>query len=276
MPEKLLWLLIPALACRAKPGLARPERRARAFPMSWQTVLGGKCDSPRYNSGAGCARWAHRARMPDRKPVVEKHDAAAKSIERDGAVVCCACLDHDHPCFLAVREREREAAARRGSVRARLPAVYVAEENHLFEQRMREQGLAPVPVEIVHVAGGPPINDGLLSGNFELGSGGYTAMMVSWDKTRNAGNSRLLGVTALSSVPYDLFSTDAQLTSVKDLNRERDKIGVPSVKVSVPAIYLQMEAERLFGPGKHTALDDLTVRCRSPTARSRSSPAAPP
>ena len=102
------------LALRAKPGLARPERGGTGrSSMAWQTVLGGKCDSPRYNSGAGCARWAHRARMPDRKPVVEKHDAAAKSIERDGAVVCCACLDHDHPCFLAVREREREAAARR-------------------------------------------------------------------------------------------------------------------------------------------------------------------
>ena len=142
--------------------------------------------------------------------------------------------------------------------------LYVADVNHLFEQRMREQGVAPVPVEIVHVAGGPQINDGLLSGNFEMGSGGYTAMMVSWDKTRNAGDSRLLGVTALSSVPYDLFSTDAQLTSVKDLSRERDKIGVPSVKVSVPAIYLQMEAERLFGTGKHTALDDLTVSLSQP------------
>ena len=142
--------------------------------------------------------------------------------------------------------------------------LYVADVNHLFEQRMREQGVAPVPVEIVHVAGGPQINDGLLSGNFEMGSGGYTAMMVSWDKTRNAGDSRLLGVTALSSVPYDLFSTDAQLTSVKDLSRERDKIGVPSVKVSVPAIYLQMEVERLFGTGKHTALDDLTVSLSQP------------
>jgi hypothetical protein len=143
--------------------------------------------------------------------------------------------------------------------------LYVADVNHLFEQRMREQGVAPVPVEIVHVAGGPQINDGLLSGTFEMGSGGYTAMMVSWDKTRNAGDSRLLGVTALSSVPYDLFSTDAQVSSVKDLSRERDKIGVPSVKVSVPAIYLQMEAERLFGTGQHTALDDLTVSLRSPT-----------
>ena len=66
--------------------------------------------------------------------------------------------------------------------------LYVADETHLFAKRMREQGIEPVPVEIVHVAGGPQINDGLLSGNFEIGSGGYTAMMVSWDKSRNAGD----------------------------------------------------------------------------------------
>jgi len=165
-------------------------------------------------------------------------------------------LDEKDLTFLAVHKRAQLGLGY-------LP-LYVADVNHLFEQRMREQGVAPVPVEIVHVAGGPQINDGLLSGNFDMGSGGYTAMMVSWDKTRNAGDSRLLGVTALSSVPYDLFSTDAQLTSMKDLSRERDKIGVPSVKVSVPAIYLQMEAERLFGTGKHTALDDLTVSLSQP------------
>ncbi len=142
--------------------------------------------------------------------------------------------------------------------------LYVADETHLFAKRMREQGIEPVPVEIVHVAGGPQINDGLLSGNFEIGSGGYTAMMVSWDKSRNAGDSRLLGVTALASVPYELFSVNAELKSVKDLSRERDRIGVPSVKVSVPAIYLQMEAERLFGTGKHNSLDDLTVSLSQP------------
>jgi ABC-type nitrate/sulfonate/bicarbonate transport system substrate-binding protein len=126
--------------------------------------------------------------------------------------------------------------------------LYVADEMHLFEKRMREQGIEPVPVEIVHVAGGPQINDGLLSGNFEIGSGGYTAMMVSWDKSRNAGDSRLLGVTALSSVPYELFSVNAELKSVKDISRERDRIGVPSVKVSVPAIYLQMQASGCLEP----------------------------
>ena len=142
--------------------------------------------------------------------------------------------------------------------------IYVANEARFFEKRMREQGIDPVPVEIVHVAGGPEINDGLLSGNFQIGSGGYTAMMISCDKTRAAGDLRLLGATALASVPYELFSINPDLKTVEDLNRDKDKIGVPSVKVSVPAIYFQMEAERLFGPGKHAALDEYTVSLSQP------------
>lgn len=142
--------------------------------------------------------------------------------------------------------------------------LYVANDAGFLAKRMREQGLDPVPVEIVPFAGGPQINDGLLSGNLEVGSGGLTAMMVFCDKTRSAGDSRFLGITALSSVPYELFTVNPDLKTLRDLNRDRDKIGVPSVKVSVPAIFLQMAAERLYGPEKHAALDEFTVSMAQP------------
>jgi NitT/TauT family transport system substrate-binding protein len=142
--------------------------------------------------------------------------------------------------------------------------LYVAEEAHLFEIHMRQEGIDPIPVQIVHMASGAQINEGLLSGNLELGSGGYTAMMVACDKTRGGGDSRLLGTTALSSVPYELFTVNPELKAIHELKPDKDKIGVPSVKVSVPAIYLQMEAERLFGPGKHAAFDELTVSLSQP------------
>src|SRR5262245_23295203 len=142
--------------------------------------------------------------------------------------------------------------------------LHVANETGFFEKRMREQGLEPVPVEFVQVAGAPQINDGLLSGNLEIGSGGYTAMMVFCDRTRAAGDSRFLGVAALASVPYELFTVNRDLKSLRDLSREKDKVGVPSVKVSVPAVFLQMAAEQLFGPGKHGALDEVTVSMAQP------------
>jgi NitT/TauT family transport system substrate-binding protein len=142
--------------------------------------------------------------------------------------------------------------------------LYVAKDAGLFDQRIREQGLDPVPVEFSHLAGGPQVNDGLLSESLEIGSGGYTAMMVYCDKTRSAGDSQLLGVTALSAVPYELFTVDPELKSLKDLQGGKDKVGVPSVKVSVPAIYLQMAAEQLLGPGHHTELDQYTVSLAQP------------
>jgi len=144
--------------------------------------------------------------------------------------------------------------------------LYVASDAGFFAARMREQGLTPVPVDIVPFAGGPQINDGLLSGSLEIGSGGLTAMMVFCDKTRAAGDSQFLGVTALSSVPYELFSTNPNLKSLRDLDKNKDKIGVPSVKVSVPAIYLQMAAERLYGTGHMPRWMSLRCRWRSRTA----------
>ena len=41
-----------------------------------------------------------------------------------------------------------------------------------------------MPVRIVQLAGGPQMNDGLLSGTLEIVSGGYTAMMVFCENAR--------------------------------------------------------------------------------------------
>jgi NitT/TauT family transport system substrate-binding protein len=141
---------------------------------------------------------------------------------------------------------------------------HVADQAGFLANRMREQGLEPVPVRIVQLAGSPQMNDGLLSGTLEIASGGYTAMMLFCEKTRGAGDKQFLGITALASVPYDLFTVDPELKTLKDIDVQRDKIGVPAIKVSVPAVYLAMAAEQLYGPGKQTALDVATVSLAQP------------
>src|SRR5947209_13922954 len=142
--------------------------------------------------------------------------------------------------------------------------VHVADRAGFLTSRMREQGIEPVTVRIVQLAGGPQMNDGLLSGTLEIASGGYTAMMVFCEKTRGAGEKQFLGISALASVPYDLFTVDPALKTIKDIDVQRDKIGVPAIKVSVPAVYLAMAAEQLYGPGKQTALDVATVSLSQP------------
>src|SRR5258708_7102422 len=128
---------------------------------------------------------------------------------------------------------------------------------------MGESGLAAIPITIQNVAGAPQINDGLLSQTMEIGCGGITAMMVAWEKTKLARGQAMKGVVALSSLPYELLTVNPAVRSLKDFGAQ-NKIGMTSIKVSIPAIFLQMPAEQIFGAGNFNKLDPLTVSLAQP------------
>lgn len=142
--------------------------------------------------------------------------------------------------------------------------LYVARDAGLFDKHMKAQGLEPVPVRIVNFTGGPQIQDGLLSNTLDIGAGGVTVLLIARDRTRSAGDQAMRGLTALSSVPYDLWTVDANVKTLRDLDPQKNKIGLPAAKVSVPAIFLQIAAEKMNGIGKHAALDPLTVSLAQP------------
>ena len=141
--------------------------------------------------------------------------------------------------------------------------IYVARDLDLINRNLATKGVAPVKVTIQNVAGAPQINDGLLSRTMDLGCGGISAMMVAWDKTKGAGDNAMRGVVALSSMPYELFTVDPSVKSLSDLS-DRNKIGLPAVKVSIPAIFLEMAAARLYGAENYRKLDPLTVSLAQP------------
>ena len=142
--------------------------------------------------------------------------------------------------------------------------LYVMRDAGFLEKHMKAQGLEPVAARILNFTGGPQIQDGLLSQTLDIGAGGITVLQITRDRTRRAGDQEMLGLTALSSVPYDLWTADANLRSLRDLDARKNKIGLPSVKVSVPAIFLQMASEQIHGVGKHSVLDPLTVSLAQP------------
>ena len=142
--------------------------------------------------------------------------------------------------------------------------LYVAQDAGLLDKHMRAQGLEPVPVRIFNFTGGPQIQDGLISQSLDIGSGGVTVMMIGRDRSRGSGGQEMRGLTSLSAVPYELWTVDQTVRSLADLKADKNKIGVPSVRVSVPAIFLQMAAEKLLGPGKHAAFDGMTVGLSQP------------
>jgi NitT/TauT family transport system substrate-binding protein len=85
--------------------------------------------------------------------------------------------------------------------------------------------------------------------------------VVVWAKSGGA----VKGVAALLDSPMVLVSSNPAVRSVKDFTG-KDRIAVPSIKVSVQAVFLQMAAAQAFGPNQWSRLDPLTVAFKHPDA----------
>ena len=141
--------------------------------------------------------------------------------------------------------------------------IYVASGAGLLDAEMKQAGLAPIPIEIHNFTGAPDISDGLLSGSLDIGAGGITAMMVSGEKTAKGSARATKGIVALSAMPYDLLTNDPKLKTLADIT-DKDRIGLTAVKVSAPAVMLQIGSEKIFGPGQQNRLDQMTVALAQP------------
>jgi NitT/TauT family transport system substrate-binding protein len=102
-----------------------------------------------------------------------------------------------------------------------------------------------------------------LSGTVHFGTVGAPSLITLWSKTK--GNVGIKGMAAITSYPLYFVTRNPDLKSLKDLS-QKDKIAVPSVKISTQALMLQMAAFDLFGPGNYQKFDELTVSLSHPDA----------
>ena len=117
--------------------------------------------------------------------------------------------------------------------------VYVAADLHLIEKKAEAAGLGPVTVSIRNMASGPVTSDMILSGDADIGMGGWGPAFIMWDKTKGAQKVR--AITPLSSSPIIMMSSDPRIHSLRDF-QEGDKIGITAIKVTDQAVSLQMAA----------------------------------
>jgi NitT/TauT family transport system substrate-binding protein len=141
-----------------------------------------------------------------------------------------------------------------------LPLI-VMEEQKLIEKQTKAAGLGDVKISWVTLSGGGTVNDALLSNSVDYISGGVAPLIVLWDKSKGAAK----GVSALSSTPNYLNTNNPSVKSIKDFS-DKDRIALPTVKVSMQAIILQMAAAREFGQENYSKLDKLTVSMKHPDA----------
>ena len=85
------------------------------------------------------------------------------------------------------------------------------------------------------------MNDGILSGGLQFASGGVRPSIQLWAATKPTLGVKC--VAAMNAMPLYLNSRNPAVKSIRDLT-EKDKIGLPTVKISIQAITLQMAAER--------------------------------
>ncbi|MFZ4858698.1 MAG: ABC transporter substrate-binding protein [Desulfuromonadaceae bacterium] len=141
-----------------------------------------------------------------------------------------------------------------------LPLI-VMEEQNLIEKHAKATGLGDLKVTWATLGGGGAVNDALLSGSVDYISSGVAPLVVLWAKSKGT----VKGVSALLSTPNYLNTNNPSVKSIRDLT-DKDRIGLPTVKVSIQAIILQMAAAKEFGQDNFGKLDKLTVSMKHPDA----------
>lgn len=105
-----------------------------------------------------------------------------------------------------------------------------------------------------------PINDGLISGNIHVGSGGIAPMVIAWDKTR--GSVDIKGIGALCALPIFLVGRHPY-KSVKEFT-DQDRISMAGAGQSIQTMYLQMEVAKVYGIAEYKKLNPLFVNLSHP------------
>src|SRR5258708_2412000 len=140
----------------------------------------------------------------------------------------------------------------------------VMKRDKLIEKYATQRGLKDFKVSWQRFNGPVAMNEALLSNSTDIVSGGVPGLITLWDKTQGT-SFEVKGICALSSQPFLLNTANPDIKSIKDFG-ERDRIGVPSIKVSVQAVLLQRAARAAFGEENYAKLDPLTVPMSPPDA----------
>jgi len=155
---------------------------------------------------------------------------------------------------------KREVRIPKGAGGVGFLPLLVMEKYRLIEK------YADVTVRWMDLGGPAAMNDALLSSSADFISAGPPAFLTLWDKTHGPTSSaNVEGVAAMTSMPMYLDTNSPHLTKLDDIT-DQDKIAVTSIKVSIPAIIMQMYAKEKYGPAQATRFDKFTVSMAHPDA----------
>jgi NitT/TauT family transport system substrate-binding protein len=139
--------------------------------------------------------------------------------------------------------------------------LMLMERDKLVEKHAKAAGLGDVTTSWVKVAGPSVMNDGVITGAIQFIAVGAPSLITLWEKTKDSVGVK--GVCAMTTYPLYLNVRNPAIKSIRDFS-DKDRIVVPSVKVSTQAIMLQMAAAKEFGDANYARLDPWTVGLSHP------------
>ena len=150
----------------------------------------------------------------------------------------------------------------------------IMEDARLIEKHAKLQGLGDIKVDWATLGGPAALNDGIISGAIDVAAVGLPNLITMWEKTRT--NVKVRAIAGLNFMPLLLVTRDPRIKALKDFS-EKDRIALPSVKISMQAILLEMAAAKEFGQRLESSIrSPFRWVTRTPSRRSIPAPRCEP
>jgi NitT/TauT family transport system substrate-binding protein len=143
--------------------------------------------------------------------------------------------------------------------------LMIMDSEKLLEKHAGAAGLGEVKASYHVLDGGNVINDAMLSGALDIASIGVPGFLTLWAKARDNPALEIRGLSGMSSASMYLMTRNPAIKSLKDFT-EKDRIAVPGIKTSLPAVLLNMAAAKELGDANYAKLDPITVALPHPEA----------
>jgi NitT/TauT family transport system substrate-binding protein len=143
--------------------------------------------------------------------------------------------------------------------------LMVMESEKLLEKQAKAAGLSEVKATYLVLDGGNVINDAMLSGALDIASIGVAGFLTLWAKAKDNPAIEIRGLSGMSSSSLYLMTRNSAVKSLKDFS-EKDRIAVPGIKTSLPAVILHMAVAKELGDANYNKLDPITVGLPHPEA----------
>jgi NitT/TauT family transport system substrate-binding protein len=125
----------------------------------------------------------------------------------------------------------------------------------ILQQEATKLGLGKVEATAATLSGPGPVVDAILSGAADYGTVALPSLLNLWEKTRGSANE-VKAVGTVSNGAMTMYTINPNVKTIADLT-EKDRIAVPTVRISFNSMMLQMAAEKLWNEPHR--LDHLTV-----------------